>query len=88
MRSRGKLWRIFFSSWGSQDFSQKLTSVKATVSVKPVAIENVSKTAFVTSDGACEFLRGLFGTKNSGATLVPAMRKILSGMSGVESYST
>ena len=52
----------------------------------PVAEEDVFKTAFVTPDGKYEFLRMPFGIKNSGATLVRGMRKVLSGMSGVESY--
>ena len=51
-----------------------------------MAEEDVFKTAFVTPDGTYEFLRMPFGMKNSGATIVWGMRKVLSGMSGVESY--
>ena len=52
----------------------------------PVAKDDVHKTAFVTPDGRYEFLRMPFGMKNSGATLVRGMRKILSGLDNVESY--
>ena len=44
----------------------------------PVAEENIKKTAFVTPDGTYHFLRMPFGMKNSGATIVRDMRKILS----------
>ena len=43
----------------------------------PVAGEDKHKTAFVTPDGCYEFLRMPFGMKNSGATLVRDMRKLL-----------
>ena len=43
----------------------------------PVAKEDIHKTAFVTPDGCYEFLRMSFGMKNSGATLVSGMRKLL-----------
>ena len=46
----------------------------------PVAEEDIEKTAFVTTDGTYDFLRMSFGMKNSGATLVRGMRKILAGM--------
>ena len=52
----------------------------------PVADENMFKIAFVTSDGANKFFQMPFGIKNFGATLVCEMRKVLSGMSGVERY--
>ena len=52
----------------------------------PVAKEDIEKTAFVTPDGAFEFLKMPFGMMNSGATLVRAMRKLINGMSGVDSY--
>ena len=52
----------------------------------PVAEEDVRKTAFVTPDGQYEFRRMPFGMKNSGATLVRGMRKILAGMNNVASY--
>ena len=48
--------------------------------------EDIFKTAFVKPDGAYEFLRMPFGIKNSGATLVRGMTKVLSVVSGVESY--
>ena len=50
------------------------------------AKEDVEKTAFVTSDGTYDFLRLLFGMKNSGATLVRGIRNILAEMSNVDSY--
>ena len=52
----------------------------------PAEEEDVPKTAFVTPDGHYEFLRMPFGMKNSGATLVRAMRKVLEGLAGMESY--
>ena len=52
----------------------------------PVAEEDIEKTAFVIPDGTYDFLRMPFGMKNSGATLVREMRKILGGMSNVDSY--
>ena len=52
----------------------------------PVAKEYIEKTAFITPDGTYDFLRMFFGMKNSGATLVRGMRKILAGMSNVDSY--
>ena len=52
----------------------------------PVADEDIHKTVFVTGDGCYQFLRMLFGMKNSGATLVRGMRKLLYGLDLVESY--
>ena len=52
----------------------------------PVAEEDIEKTAFITPDGTYDFLRMPFGMKNSGATLVRGMRKILAGMNNVDSY--
>ena len=52
----------------------------------PVAEEDIHKTAFVTPDGCYEFLRMPFGMKNSGATLVRGMRKLLQDMGNVECY--
>ena len=52
----------------------------------PVAEEDIHKTAFVTPDGCSEFLRMPFGMKNSGATLVCGMRKLLQDMDNVECY--
>ena len=52
----------------------------------PVASEDVSKTAFVTPDGKYEFLRMPFGMKNSSATLVRGLRKLLEGLKNIDSY--
>ena len=52
----------------------------------PVAEEDIERTAFITPDGTYDFLRMPFGMKNSGATLVRGMRKILSGVINVDSY--
>ena len=52
----------------------------------PVAEEDVFKTAIVTPYGAYEFLQMPFDIKNSSATLVLGMKKVLSGTYGVESY--
>ena len=51
-----------------------------------MADEDIHKTAFVTRDGCYEFLRMPFGMKNSGATLVQGMRKLLHGLDHVKSY--
>ena len=50
----------------------------------PVAQKYIHKTTFVTPDGCYEFLRMPFGMKNSGATLVRGMRKLLQDMGNVE----
>ena len=50
----------------------------------PFAEEGIHKIAFVTPDGCYEFLRMPFGMKNSGATLVRGMRKLLQDMDVVE----
>ena len=50
----------------------------------PVAEEDIHKTALVTPDGCYEFLRMPFGTKNSGATLIRGMRKLLQDMDNVK----
>ena len=52
----------------------------------PVAEKDIEKIAFVTPDGTYDFLRMPFEIKNSGATTVRGMRKILAGMSNVNSY--
>ena len=52
----------------------------------PVAEEDIHKTAFVTQDGCYEFLRVPFGMKNSGATLVRGMRKLLLDIDNIECY--
>ena len=51
-----------------------------------IAEEDIHKTAFMTSDGCYEFLRMSFGMKNSGATLVRGMRKLLQYMDNVMCY--
>ena len=50
----------------------------------PVAEEDILKTAFVTPDVCYEFLRMPFRMKNSGATLICGMRKLLQDMDNVE----
>ena len=52
----------------------------------PVSEEDIHKTAFVTPDRCYEFLRIPFGMKNSGATLVRGIRKLLQDMDNVECY--
>ena len=52
----------------------------------PVAEEDIHKTSFVTPDGCYEFLRMPFGMKNSEATLVRGMRKLLQDIGNVECY--
>ena len=52
----------------------------------PVTEEDMHKTAFLTPDGCNEFLRMPFGMKNSGATLVRGMRKLLQDMDNVECH--
>ena len=52
----------------------------------PVADDDIHKTAFVAGDGCWKFVRMQFGMKNSGATLVRWMRKLLLHLEHVESY--
>ena len=52
----------------------------------PIAEKDIHKTAFVTPDGCYEFLSMPFGMKNSGATLVRGMRKLLQDMDNFECY--
>ena len=52
-----------------------------------MADEDIHKTAFVTGNGCYEFLRMLFGTKNSGATLVCGMRTVFQRLDHVENYT-
>ncbi|GFN83140.1 Zinc finger protein [Plakobranchus ocellatus] len=52
----------------------------------PVRKEDIPKTAFVTIDCHCEFLRMPFGMMNSGATLTRAGKKLLCGMDNVVDY--
>ena len=49
--------------------------------------EDIAKTAFVTPDGANEFLKMPFGMINSEATLKRAMKKFLHGLDNVEFHS-
>ena len=51
-----------------------------------VAEEGIYKTAFVIDNGTYEFVKMPFGKKNSTATFVRAMRKILNGIVNVECY--
>nr|XP_018672786.1 uncharacterized protein zf(cchc)-26 isoform X2 [Ciona intestinalis] len=51
-----------------------------------VAEDDIQKTAFVTPDGCYEFCKMPFGMKNSSATFVRGMRKLLEGMENVEHY--
>ena len=74
-----------FQRLGKSRFVLKIDLIKGYWQI-PVAEENVFKTAFVTPHEAYEFLRMPFDTKNSSATLVRVVKKVLSGMSGVESY--
>ena len=50
----------------------------------PVAEEDIHKTAFVTSNGWYEFMRMPFRMKNSGATVIRGMRKLLQDMDNAE----
>lgn len=52
-----------------------------------VADKEIQRIAFVTPDRQYEFLWMLFGMVKAGATLVPAIKILLKGMSGVESYT-
>ena len=52
----------------------------------PVTEEDMHKNAFVTQDGCYQFLRLPLGMKNSGATLVRGMRKLLQDMHNVKCY--
>ena len=74
-----------FQKLGQCQFFSKIDLSKGNWQI-PVADEDIHKTAFVTGDGCCEFLRMPFGMKNSGATLVRGMRKLLQGLDHVESY--
>ena len=51
-----------------------------------VAEEDIYKTAFEIDNGTYEFVKLPFGMKNSSATFVRAMRKILNGIVNVECY--
>ena len=52
----------------------------------PEAEKDVKKTAFVTPDGNYKFIRMPFEMKNSGATLVPGLRMLISNLENVDSY--
>ncbi|GFO13647.1 Pol polyprotein [Plakobranchus ocellatus] len=54
----------------------------------PVWKEDIPKTAFMTMDCHYEFLRIPFGMMNSGATLTPAVKKLLCGMDNVDANFT
>ena len=51
-----------------------------------VAEEDIYKTAFVLDNGTYKFVKMPFGMKNSSATFVRTMRKILNGIVNVECY--
>ena len=52
----------------------------------PVAADDVYKTAFVTNEGAYEFLKMPFGMINSSATFARAMRELLHDLKNVDFY--
>ena len=74
-----------FQQLGKSKYYSKINLSKGYWQI-PVTEENLKKTAFVTPYSTYDFLRMLFGIKNLGATLVRGMRKILAGMSNVDSY--
>ena len=74
-----------FRRFGKSKYYSKIDLSKGYWQI-PVAEEDIEKTAFITPDGTYDFLRMPFGIKNSGATLVRGMRKILAGMNNVDSY--
>ena len=74
-----------FQKLGQCQFFSKIDLSKGYWQI-PVAEEDIHKTVFVTVDGCYEFLRMLFRMKNSGATLVRGMRKLLPDLDHVESY--
>ena len=74
-----------FQKLGQCQFFSKIALSKGYWQI-PVADKDIHKTAFVTGDGCYEFVRMPFGVKNSGATLVHEMRKLLHGLDHVESY--
>ena len=74
-----------FQRLGKSKYNSKIDLSKGYWQI-PVAEKDIKKTAFVTPDGTYDFLRMPFAMKNSGATLVRGMRKILAGMSSVDSY--
>ena len=74
-----------FQGLGKSKYYSKIDLSKGYWQI-PVAEEDIKKTAFVTPDSTYCFMRMPFGMKNSGATLVRGMRKILAGMSNLDSY--
>ena len=74
-----------FPGLGKRKYHSKIDLSKAYGQI-PVAEEDIEKTVFITPDGTYDFLKMSFGMKNSGATLVRGMRKILAGMNNVDSY--
>ena len=74
-----KISEDLFQQLGKSSFFSKIDLSKGYWQI-PVTEEDVFKTAFLTPDGAYEFLRMSFGMKNSGATLVRGMREVLLGI--------
>ena len=62
-----------FQKMATKKYSSKLDLTKGYWQV-PMAVKDVSKTAFVTSDGTYEFLKMPFGMVNSGETLVRGLK--------------
>ena len=74
----------FFQKLGQRQFFSKIDLSKGYWQI-PVADKDIHKTAFVTEDGCYEFLKMPFSMKNSGATLVRRIRKLLQGLDHIES---
>ena len=74
-----------FQRLGKSNYFSKIDLSKGYWQI-PVAEEDVKKTAFVTPDRNYEFIRMLFGMKNSGATLVRELRMLISDLENVDSY--
>ena len=73
-----KISEDLFEQLGKSKFFSEIDFSKGFWQIS-VAEEDVSKTAFVTPDGAYEFLRIPFGMKNFGATLICRMREVVVG---------
>ena len=73
-----------FQRLGKSKYHSKIDLSKGYWQI-PVAEKDIKKTAFVLPDGTYDFLAVPFGMKNSRATLVRGMKKILAGMNNVDS---